>query len=165
VKISINTGLLLQIVLGATLAALGGTISQDGIGIAITVLGALQALVGGILSYFIARNQPNRARHLTHELQSVLDRIEDADVQFRSGTYVGDGTAGNGREENREMEVEDVVRMLIEAFAVARSDKTRNAPDLWVAEGNKRLGGGKRLGERRPAEPVSWPTVSGRDIT
>lgn len=145
---------------------MGGTLSRDGTGIAITVLGALQAFLGGILAYLIGKNQPNRARHLTHELETVLNSIEDADVQFRSGTYVGVKHADNGREENREMQVKDVVRMLTEAFETTLRKRIRDYPDLWVASlpgGNTRLGtsrtqeGGKVL--REPAETASRAMV------
>jgi hypothetical protein len=74
-----NTLLLSQVVLGAALTGLGASGSSH---ILITVFGALNTIIAGIVAYLKSRGQPMRARMYRDDLDRVVDEIENSEVMW-----------------------------------------------------------------------------------
>jgi hypothetical protein len=74
-----NTLLLSQVVLGAALTALGASESSH---ILITVFGALNTVIAGLIAYLKSRGQPMRARMFRDDLDRVVDEIENSEVMW-----------------------------------------------------------------------------------
>ena len=72
-----NTMLLSQIVIGAALTALGASQSSP---IMVTLLGALNTIIAGLITYLKSRGQPMRARMFRDDLERVVDEIENSGV-------------------------------------------------------------------------------------
>lgn len=65
--------MLTQIVLGATLTALG---ASDSSRVLITVFGALNTVIAGRIAFLKSRGQPVRARMFRDDLARVIDETE-----------------------------------------------------------------------------------------
>jgi hypothetical protein len=74
-----NTLLLSQVVLGAALTGLGASASSH---ILITVFGALNTIIAGVVAYLKSRGQPMRARMFRDDLDRVVDEIENSEVMW-----------------------------------------------------------------------------------
>lgn len=74
-----NTLLLSQVVLGAALTGLGASGSSH---IIITVLGALNTIIAGVVAYVKSRGQPMRARMFRDEMDRVVDEIENSEIMW-----------------------------------------------------------------------------------
>lgn len=74
-----NTLLLSQVVLGAALTGLGASESSH---ILITVFGALNTIIAGLVAYLKSRGQPMRARMFRDDLDRVVDEMENSEVMW-----------------------------------------------------------------------------------
>jgi hypothetical protein len=74
-----NTCFLLQIVVAAALTAIG---AAKGPHIAVTVLGAVNTVIAGILTYLKGQGLPNRLRQYQSELRKVREYIEERERDF-----------------------------------------------------------------------------------
>lgn len=74
-----NSLLLTQVVLGAALTGLGASASSH---ILITVFGALNTIIAGVVAYLKSRGQPMRARMFRDDLDRVVDEIENSEVMW-----------------------------------------------------------------------------------
>lgn len=74
-----NTLLLTQVVLGAALTALGASESSH---ILITVFGAMNTIIAGLVAYLKSRGQPMRARMYRDDLDRVVDEMENSEVMW-----------------------------------------------------------------------------------
>lgn len=74
-----NTLLMSQVVLGATLTALG---ASDSSRILIVVFGALNTVIAGLIAFLKSRGQPMRARMFRDDLERVVDEIENSAVSL-----------------------------------------------------------------------------------
>ena len=74
-----NTLLLSQVVLGAALTALGASESSH---ILITVFGALNTIIAGVVAYLKSRGQPMRAHMFREDLDRVVDEIENSEIMW-----------------------------------------------------------------------------------
>lgn len=72
-----NTLLLAQVVLGATLTALGASGSSHTL---ITLFGVLNTIIAGLVAYLKSRGQPMRARMFRDDLEDVVDEIENSKI-------------------------------------------------------------------------------------
>lgn len=75
----INTGLLAQIVIGAALTALG---ASDGSHIAITVLGSVNTVIAGGMTYLKGQGLPERILVYANGLRKVREHLEERERQF-----------------------------------------------------------------------------------
>jgi hypothetical protein len=66
-------------VLGAALTGLGASGSSH---ILITVFGALNTIIAGVVAYLKSRGQPMRARMFRDDLDRVVDEIENSEVMW-----------------------------------------------------------------------------------
>lgn len=76
---AINTCLLAQIVVAAALTALG---ASDGSHIVITVLGSINTIIAGIMTYLKGQGLPTRLLEYANGLRKVREYIEEVERQF-----------------------------------------------------------------------------------
>jgi hypothetical protein len=74
-----NTLLLTQVVLGATLTALGASQSSH---VLVTIFGVMNTIIAGLVAYLKSRGQPMRARMFRDEMDRVVDEIENSEVMW-----------------------------------------------------------------------------------
>jgi hypothetical protein len=75
-----NTLLLSQVVLGAAVTGLGASESSH---ILITIFGALNTIIAGVVAYLKSRGQPMRARMYRDDLERLVDEIENSEIMWR----------------------------------------------------------------------------------
>ena len=78
-----NTLLLSQVVLGAALTALGAAESSH---VLITLFGATNTIIAGMVAYLKSRGQPMRARMFRDDLERVVDEIENSEIMWRGAS-------------------------------------------------------------------------------
>ena len=77
---ALNNGLLLsQVILGATLTALGASESSH---ILITLFGVMNTVIAGLVAYMKSRGQPARTRLYRDDLENVVDQIENSEIMW-----------------------------------------------------------------------------------
>src|SRR5215469_1284893 len=74
-----NSLLLTQVVLGAAVTALGASQSSH---VLITLFGAANTIIAGVVAYLKSRGQPMRARMYRDDLERVVDEIENSEVMW-----------------------------------------------------------------------------------
>jgi SMODS and SLOG-associating 2TM effector domain len=79
-----NSLLLSQVVLGAAVTGLGASESSH---ILITIFGALNTIIAGVVAYLKSRGQPMRARMFRDDLERVVDEIENSEIMWRGEFY------------------------------------------------------------------------------
>ncbi len=80
-----NAMLLGQVMIGAALTALGASQSSH---ILITVFGAMNTIIAGLVAYLKSRGQPMRARMYRDDLERVVDEIENSEVMWLGEFFV-----------------------------------------------------------------------------
>jgi len=75
-----NTLLLSQVVLGAAVTGLGASESSH---ILITIFGALNTIIAGVVAYLKSRGQPMRARMYRDDVDNVVTEIENSEIMWR----------------------------------------------------------------------------------
>jgi len=80
-----NTLLLSQVVLGAALTALGASESSH---VLITLFGAANTIIAGVVAYLKSRGQPMRARMYRDDLERVVDEIENSEIMWRGKSAI-----------------------------------------------------------------------------
>ncbi|KAF2996802.1 hypothetical protein E8E13_001230 [Curvularia kusanoi] len=149
-----NTLLLTQVVLGAALTALGASESSH---ILITVFGAMNTIIAGLVAYLKSRGQPMRARMFRDDLDRVVDEMENSEVMWlgiQQGVHGYDEIAIDDSVSVRS-EVARLTRLLDKAV---RSN-TINDPDMYM----NAIGEGANAALRaRPVQPqvISAPEAS-----
>lgn len=88
-SLSTTIVLWLQLIDGAVCAGLGSMMmnGSNHLSVVVIVLGSLQAVFAGVLAWFNARDQPERARQYRNGLKRVLDAIDDTEADFRMPGY------------------------------------------------------------------------------
>ncbi|ETI29478.1 hypothetical protein G647_01931 [Cladophialophora carrionii CBS 160.54] len=134
-----NTLLLSQVVLGAALTALGASASSH---ILITVFGALNTIIAGLVAYLKSRGQPMRARMYRDDLERVVDEIENSEVMWLGisrGVHGyedidtgGGGPNGNGKDAAGAVTVRSEVARLTRLYDRAVRNNTVNNPDMYM---------------------------------
>jgi len=132
-----NTMLLSQVVLGAAVTALGASASSH---LLITIIGALNTVIAGLVAYLKSRGQPMRARMYREDLERVVDEIENAEVMFL-GISLGISGYDDAVTEY-DVTVRSEVARLTRLYDRAVENNTRNNPDTYVAAGADVMGAG-----------------------
>jgi hypothetical protein len=104
-----NTLLLSQVVLGAALTGLGASASSH---VLITVFGALNTIIAGLVAYLKSRGQPMRARMYRDDLERVVDEMENSEVM-----WLGIQSGAHGYDE---IAIEDEVSVRSEVARLTR---------------------------------------------
>src|SRR5262249_16060048 len=74
-----NSLLLAQVLLGAAVRALGASASSH---VLITLFGATNTIIAGVVAYLKSRGQPMRARMYRDDLERVVDEMENSEVMW-----------------------------------------------------------------------------------
>lgn len=123
-----NTLLLTQVILGATLTALGASESSH---ILITIFGVLNTVIAGLVAYLKSRGQPMRARMYRDDMERVVDEIENSEVMWLGisrGVHGYDQINTDG-----EVTVRSEVARLTRLYEKAVRTNTMNNPDMYMA--------------------------------
>ncbi|OAL22333.1 hypothetical protein AYO22_07377 [Fonsecaea multimorphosa] len=110
----------LQIGIGATVTALGTT-NSNAARIAITLLGAINTVIAGFLTFLKSRNQPNRALQFRNGLRGVYEDLWQVDAEMLSG--------------KPDIDVDTKVDDLWKKYKEVTAEAEANYPDLWVSLG------------------------------
>ncbi|KAJ4400726.1 hypothetical protein N0V91_008467 [Didymella pomorum] len=154
-----NTLLLTQVVLGAALTALGASESSH---ILITVFGALNTVIAGLVAYLKSRGQPMRARMFRDDLDRVVDEMENSEVMWlgiQQGMHGYDEVAIDDSVSVRS-EVARLTRLLDKAV---RSN-TMNDPDMYMNAVGEGANAALRARPQQPqiiSAPESSPSANG----
>lgn len=128
---TLTNGLLLsQVVLGAALTGLG---ASDSSRVLITVFGALNTIIAGVIAFLKSRGQPLRARMFRDDLDRVVDEIESSAVM-----WLGISTGMHGYDAidtDEQVTVRSEVARLTRLYDRAVKANTTNDPDLYAAGG------------------------------
>lgn len=163
---SLNNILLLsQVILGAALTALGASASSH---LLITLFGATNTIIAGLVAYLKSRGQPMRARMYRDDLERVVDEVENSEVMWRG---IADGVHGYKDIDTDEVTVRSEVARLTRLYERAVRLNGLNNPDMYMAGsggydqsassglrgGNTRSGAG--LGNATIAVPAAIPVA------
>lgn len=127
---TLTNGLLLsQVVLGAALTGLG---ASDSSRVLITIFGALNTVIAGVIAFLKSRGQPLRARMFRDDLDRVVDEIESSAVMWLG---ISSGVHGYDAIDTDEIvTVRSEVARLTRLYDRAVKANTANDPDLYAAE-------------------------------
>lgn len=154
-----NTLLLSQVCIGAAVTGLGASGQSH---IWITLLGAANTIIAGLVAYLKSRGQPMRARMYRDDLERVVDEIENSEIM-----WLGISKNVNGYDD---IDTEDSVTVRSEVARLTRlydkavRNNTLNNPDLYgsggeggIAQANlrSRVPGGAQLPAVIPEGPAS----------
>jgi hypothetical protein len=128
---TLTNGLLLsQVVLGAALTGLG---ASDSSRVLITVVGALNTIIAGVIAFLKSRGQPLRARMFRDDLDRVVDEIESSATMWLG---ISSGVHGYDAIDTDELvTVRSEVARLTRLYDRAVKANTTNDPDLYAAGG------------------------------
>lgn len=145
---SLNNILLLsQVILGAALTALGASASSH---ILITIFGATNTIIAGLVAYLKSRGQPMRARMYRDDLERIVDEIENSEVMWRG---ISNGAHGYDEIDTDEVTVRSEVARLTRLYDRAIRLNGMNNPDMYMA-GAGGLDGSSNNGLRGRAMPA-----------
>ncbi|OAA81967.1 hypothetical protein LEL_01512 [Akanthomyces lecanii RCEF 1005] len=126
----VNTLLLSQVVLGAALTGLG---ASDSSRVLITIFGALNTVIAGVVAFLKSRGQPMRARMFRDDLSRVVDEIENSAVMWYG---ISQGAHGYGAiDTDDQVTVRGEVARLTRLYDKAVKNNTMNDPDMYNANG------------------------------
>ncbi|KAF1823070.1 uncharacterized protein K489DRAFT_224322 [Dissoconium aciculare CBS 342.82] len=121
-----NTLLLSQVVLGAALTGLGASNSSH---ILITVFGALNTVIAGVVAFLKSRGQPMRARMFRDDLDRVVDEIENSATMWLG---ISRGVHGyDAIDTEQAVTVRSEVARLTRLYDRAVKINTLNDPDFY----------------------------------
>ncbi|QDS72047.1 hypothetical protein FKW77_002496 [Venturia effusa] len=152
-----NTLLLSQVVLGAAVTGLGASASSH---ILITLFGALNTIIAGVVAYLKSRGQPMRARMYRDDLERVVDEIENSEVM-----WLGISKGVHGYDDiniDEQVTVRSEVARLTRLYDRAVRTNTVNNPDMYMAgsQNDSNLALKARVGA--PAGPV--PVIAAPNV-
>ncbi|KAI9154957.1 hypothetical protein HJFPF1_07518 [Paramyrothecium foliicola] len=161
-----NTLLLSQVVLGATLTALGASESSH---ILITAFGVVNTVIAGLVAYLKSRGQPARQRIFRDDLERVVDEMENSEIMWLG---IAQGVHGYS-----EIDIDDKVTVRSEVARLTRvyEKAVRNFamsnPDNYLmgqSEGSglalrPRAGLGGLLPPPPVAQPIAAPSAPTQD--
>ena len=125
-----NTLLLSQVVLGATLTALGASESSH---VLITIFGVLNTIIAGLVAYLKSRGQPMRARMFLDDLEHVVTEIENSETMWLGIKHCIHGY--NEIDTDDKVSVRSEVARLTRLYEAAVKKDVQNSPDMYNAGG------------------------------
>ncbi|KAG8629336.1 hypothetical protein KVT40_003201 [Elsinoe batatas] len=151
-----NTLLLSQVVLGAALTALGAAAANH---ILITVFGAVNTIIAGLVAYLKSRGQPMRARMYREDLERLVDEIESSATMWLG---IATGTHGyDAIDIDERVTVRGEVARLTRLWDQAVRRNVSNDPDMYAAGsvGDGGEGGLRRKQGGGAPGPVQVPSM------
>lgn len=158
----VNTLLLAQVVLGASLTGLA---ASDSSRVLITVFGALNTVIAGVVAFLKSRGQPMRARMFRDDLARVVDEIENSAVMWFG---ISQGVHGYGAIDiDDQVTVRGEVARLTRLYDKAVKNNTMNDPDMYSANGagDSFSAGLRKAGGGAPAGPNINAVVAPPDFS
>lgn len=137
VEVVFYVAILINIVIGATLASLGSLSTLHST--VVTVLGIVNSSTAGILALLKGQGLPDRLRKDEFEMRKVQDFIEETEAQLAFGV-MGDLS---------EKELDDLVKQVFDRYNVARDTAELNRPESYVHQVDERP-----VGEGPEAQPT-----------
>lgn len=123
-----NSLLLAQVVLGAAVTALGASESSH---VLITLFGAANTIIAGVVAYLKSRGQPMRARMYRDDLERVVDEMENSEIMWLG---ISKHMHGYGDIDiDKEVTVRSEVARLTRLYDRAVRNNTLNNPDMYMA--------------------------------
>lgn len=123
-----NGMLLSQVVLGAALTGLG---ASDSSRVLITIFGALNTVIAGLIAFLKSRGQPLRARMFRDDLDRVVDEIENSAVMWLGISRNAHGY--DAIDTDDQVTVRSEVARLTRLYDKAVKTNTMNDPDMYAA--------------------------------
>lgn len=115
---SINSCLVLQIIIAAALTAMGAANTSHG---AITTFGAINTVIAGFLTFLKGSGLPNRLKYYQGEWKRVRELIEQRERAFmRPGC---------------DLDLREVVEEIEKKYEEVKTDVAANTPDAYVSIG------------------------------
>ncbi|KAL8800486.1 MAG: hypothetical protein Q9182_005158 [Xanthomendoza sp. 2 TL-2023] len=114
-----------QICIAAALTALGASGSSN---IAITVLGAANTVLAGVLTYLKGQGLPNRLRMYWSSLRKCREFIEEKEREIEAEGWWG----VDGDSEGMGMDVESVIETIVKMYHDVRQTAEDNTPDTYL---------------------------------
>lgn len=139
----INIFLLSQIVIAAALTALG---ASSGSHIAITVLGSVNTVIAGGMTYLKGQGLPDRLLQYANELRKVREHVEERERQFA--------------QPDCPLNVTEEVRIVIEKYVNARRAAEESASSNWKGANAAKPGSATKEQGDTPQDQ-DQPTASG----
>ena len=136
-SIFFNSLAILQLVIGATITALG-PLADDHM-VAITILGAVNTIIAGVLALMKGRGLPQRLRKDLAEIRKVMTYIEEVEINLKYG---------DGEETNRD--VMSLIRNVFDQYKTMQDVIAMNQPDTYA--NTLQLERGNQLGRVRPVD-------------
>ncbi|KAL8788122.1 MAG: hypothetical protein Q9213_001880 [Squamulea squamosa] len=112
-----------QICIAAALTALGASGSSN---IAITVLGAANTIVAGVLTYLKGQGLPNRLRMYWSGLRKCREFIEEKERECAAEVYA------DSKEQEEGMDVDGVIEVIVRMYHDVRQTAEDNTPDTYL---------------------------------
>lgn len=112
----VNSFFLLQIIVGAALTALG---AAGGPSAAVTILGAVNTIVAGVLTYLKGQGLPARHEQSLHLLRTLREHIEERERELT--------------EPDCTLDVDEVVQSIVQMYKEVRQTAEDNAPGNVLA--------------------------------
>lgn len=123
-----NTLLLSQVILGAAVTALGASASSH---VLITLFGAANTIIAGVVAYLKSRGQPMRARMYRDDLERVVDEIENSEIMWLGISKRMHGYSDINTDD--EVTVRSEVARLTRLYDRAIRTNGMNNPDMYMA--------------------------------
>lgn len=127
-----NTLLLMQVVLGATVTGLGASDSSH---ILITIFGATNTIIAGLVAYLKSRGQPMRARMYSEDLDRLVDEIENSAIMWLG--ISADVHGYDAIDIDSKVTVRGEVARLTRLWDAAIRRNVANDPDMYAASGSQ----------------------------
>jgi hypothetical protein len=121
-----NMLLLSQVVIGATITGLGASDSSP---ILVTVFGALNTIIAGVVAFLKSRGQPMRARMFKDDLERVVDEIENSAIMWLGISKNAHGY--DAIDTDDQVTVRGEVARLTRLYDKAVKTNTLNDPDMY----------------------------------
>ncbi|KAJ5210629.1 hypothetical protein N7491_010435 [Penicillium cf. griseofulvum] len=122
VSIVLNLIAIIQIILGATITALGPSGGEHVV--AITILGACNTSVAGLLALLKGRGLPQRLRRNSNEIAKVLDIMQERATLLKYGNTQ---LSNNG--------ISVLLQEAFEEYSTAQQIIEENQPDTYINRG------------------------------
>ncbi|KAF2102794.1 hypothetical protein NA57DRAFT_32065 [Rhizodiscina lignyota] len=147
-----NGLLLSQVILGAALTALGASESSH---ILITIFGAMNTFIAGLIAFIKSRGLPMRAKMFRDDLDRVIDEIENSEVMWLG---ISKGVHGYDEIDPSEVSVRsEVARLTRLLYDKAVRSNTNNDPDMYIGAS---VESGATALRARPAGQAALPAAA-----
>ena len=152
-----TTALLVQVIIGAAVTALGASESSH---VLITLFGATNTVIAGIVAYLKSRGQPMRTRMFRDDLERVVDEIENSETM-----WLGITQGIHGYDEidiDDKVTVRSEVARLMRLYERAMRNNVLNNPDNYMLGGTDMAGTALRARGTGAAAsaPVTLPVIA-----